>query len=174
MEFLARFHPQIVHFPIALILVSVLLELIGRVTDLEWWRKAAFTVLIFGVLGAGAAVLSGNGAGEKAEHAGVAESAVDAHGDAGRIAFYLGLAAVVVRAVAGRTGRARGAVGALGLVLQLLAASAVGMAGYRGGKLVYEHGANVRVNGVPVVTAPAGGEKGEQGEKREHREREGS
>jgi hypothetical protein len=48
------------------------------------------------------------------------------------------------------------------------------MAGYRGGKLFYEHGANVRVNGVPVVTAPAGGEKGEQGEKREHREREGS
>ncbi len=169
MEFLASWHPQIVHFPIALILVSLLLELIGRVTDLEWWRKAGFAVLVLGVLGAGAAVLSGNEAGEKAEHAGVPEAAVDAHHDAALISLYLGIGAVVARAVAGRAGAARAAVATLGLLLQLLSASAVCVAGYRGGKLVFEHGAAVRVHGVPVVTPPAG----ERGERGEHEEREG-
>lgn len=163
MEWLGSFHPQIVHFPVALILVSLLLELIGRVTDLEWWRKAAFAVLVLGVLGAGVAVLSGNEAGEKAEHAGVPEAAVDAHHDAALIAFYLGLGAVLARSLAGRAGAARGAVAAAGLLLHVLAASAVGVAGYRGGKLVFEHGANVRVNGVPVVR-PAAGAPSQAGE----------
>lgn len=163
MEFLASFHPQIVHFPIALILVSLLLELVGRLTDLDWWRKAAFTLLILGVLGAGAAVLSGGEAGDKAEHAGVPEAPVDAHEQAAWWTLYLGIGAVVVRAMAGRTGAARGVVATLGLLLHLFTAAAVVKTGYRGGQLVYDHGANVKVNGVPAVKAPPGGEHEQSG-----------
>jgi uncharacterized membrane protein len=163
MEFLGPFHPQIVHFPVALILVSLLFELIGRLSDIEWWRKAAFAMLVVGVLGAWVAVQSGEAASEKAEHSGIPESTVDRHGDLAKIAFYLGLGAVVTRALAGRLGNARSAVAGLGLLLHIAAAGAVGVAGHRGGQLVFEHGAAVKVNGVPVLKAPPGGDH-EEGE----------
>lgn len=150
-EFLSQFHPQIVHAPIALIIVGALFELVGRSLDLEWWRKAAFAMLIVGVLGASLAVLSGDGAGDAAEKQGIAEKTVDAHGDVAKIALWLGIAAVLTRAIAGRTGPARAAVAGLALVLHLTTAVTVGVAAHRGGKLVYEHGAKVRVDGQPVV-----------------------
>ena len=155
MEFAGAFHPQIVHTPVALIIIAALFELIGRATDIEWWRKAAFAMLVVGVLGAGAAVLSGREAGEAAEHQGVAESAVDAHEDIAIATLWIGIAAVLARALAGRAGRAKAAVGLLALGLHLAAAVTVGIAGYRGGKLVYEHGANVKVKGAAVVSDEA-------------------
>jgi len=167
MEALARFHPWIIHTPIALITVGFLFELVGRATDLGWWREAAFAMLIVGVLGAGAAVLSGEQAGELAEKQGVPEAPVDEHEEAGKLTLWLGIAAVVLRAVASRTGRARAVVSGLALALFLATAVAVGVAGFRGGHLVYEHGAAVRVNGTPVVqprSESGGAGKGEPGE----------
>ncbi len=165
-ELLAPFHPQIVHGPIALIVAGALFELVGRALDAEWWRKAAFAMLIVGVLGASAAVISGLGAGAAAEKQGVAEEAVDLHESAALLALWLGIAAVVTRAIAGRTGRAKAAVGGVALVLHLVTAVTVGVAAHYGGHLVYEHGAKVKVNGQPVVTPKTGGEKGEAGEHR--------
>lgn len=166
-EFLSQFHPQLVHAPIALIVVGALFELAGRAMDMEWLRKAAFAMLIVGVLGAYGAVLSGEGASEKAEHAGIPEETVDHHGDLAKIALWLGVAAVLTRAIAGRTGRVKAAVGGLALLLHLAAATTVGVAAHRGGRLVYEYGANVRVNGVPVVKPKPGAanEHGGAGEK---------
>jgi uncharacterized membrane protein len=150
-------HPIIVHFPIALIVASALFELVGRATDVVWWRKAAFAMLIVGVLGAGAAVLSGQRAEEAAERQGVPEEPLEEHEDAAMFVLYLGAAAVVVRAVAGRTGPAAGAVGLVGLLLHLAVAGAVGRAGLLGGDLVYEHGAGVRsaALSIPSAAAPA-------------------
>ena len=106
-----------VHFPIALFLVSLLFELIGRASDRDWWRKGAFAILIFSVLGAEVAVLSGDEAGEKAEAGGVPESAVHAHEEAAHVALYLGAGAVLMRALAAKAGRAGDAIGALCLAL---------------------------------------------------------
>ena len=52
-------------------------------------------------------------------------------------------------------GGAASALGGLALILQLLAAGAVGFTGYLGGKLVYEHGANVKVDGQLVKSIHA-------------------
>lgn len=138
-------HPVIVHTPIALILFSLLFDLIGRFTDLDWWRKAAFAMLVFGVLGAGAAVLTGTASEEQAERQGVPHEAIEAHEAAGILTLWLGVAAVLARWLATRPGPARGAIGALALVAHLLTAGALSVAGYRGGELVYEHGAAVKV-----------------------------
>ena len=150
-------HPVVVHAPVALLIVSAVFELIGRATDGAWWRKAAFAMLIVGVLGAGVAVITGNEAGEAAEKQGVPEQAVDAHEDIAKWTLWIGIAAVLVRAAAGRAGAARGAVSSLGLLLHLTAAVTVSLAGYRGGKLVYEHGAAVQKLSQPAAnrdTAP--------------------
>jgi len=166
-EWLSPFHPQIVHGPIALIVVGALFELVGLALDSEWWRKAAFAMLIVGVFGAWAAVISGEGAGAAAEKQGVPEEPVDAHEDVAKLALWLGIAAVVTRAIAGRTGRAKAAVGGVALVLHLVTAVTVGIAAHRGGHLVYEHGAKVKVNGQPVVTPKQeGGEEHAAGEHR--------
>ena len=165
MGFLAQFHPQIVHMPIALIIVALFFELVGRFVGLEWWRKAAFALLILGVLAAGAAVLTGRGAGHDAERQGAPEQAVDRHEDIALLTLWLGIAAVVARAVAGRTGRARPAVAGLGLALHLAAAVTVGVAAHLGGELVFEHGVRVKAHAQPTAAQPAA----EAGEEREAR-----
>lgn len=64
MEFLGSLHPQIIHFPIALFTVYTFLEIVGLVFKKDIFTKAAFIILILGVLGAFAAVLTGNQAEE--------------------------------------------------------------------------------------------------------------
>jgi uncharacterized membrane protein len=157
-DFLGPFHPQITHFPIVLIIVSLLFEVVGRLTDLDWWRKAAFVLLLFGVLGAGAAVLSGNAAEEGAEVRHVPEAAIEAHEEAAYLTLWLGLGAVLARLVAGRVKKARALAGGIALALQLAAAVVVGVTGHRGGELVFRHGAGVQFQGP---TAPAGEKAGE-------------
>jgi uncharacterized membrane protein len=166
MEALAPLHPAIVHTPIALIIVGAAFELLGRALDSEWWRKAAFAMLIVGVLGASLAVLSGNEAGEHAERQGVSEQAVDEHEEIALLALWLGLGAVVTRAAAGRLGAARAAVAGLALLLHLAAAVTVGIAGFRGGRLVFEHGAGVKVGGE-LLAIPEGKQGGSGGARNE-------
>ncbi|MGH7741027.1 MAG: DUF2231 domain-containing protein [Candidatus Eiseniibacteriota bacterium] len=144
-------HPVIVHTPIALLIFSALFELAGRALDADWWRRAAFTLLLLGTLGAAAAVITGTRAGDAAEHQGVAEQPIDSHEDAGKLTLGLAIGAVVVRLLASRAGTLRGVAGGLALALQLAAAIMVGVAGYRGGRLVYEHGAGVSVHGTRVA-----------------------
>jgi uncharacterized membrane protein len=60
MELLAELHPKVVHFPIALLLTYVILEIIGIVFRKEFYQKAAHLLLFIGVIGAFFAVLTGN------------------------------------------------------------------------------------------------------------------
>ena len=157
MDFLAPFHPQIIHTPIVLLIVGLLFEIVGHVTRQEWWRKAAVVMLLLGTLGAGAAVLSGGPAGDAAERAGAPERAVDAHEAAAMLTLWLAIAALVVRTAATALHRGRALASGVALVLWLAAAVSVGVTGYRGGKLVYEHGAGVHLG--PASAAPAGSAK---------------
>ena len=60
MEFLADLHPKVVHFPIALLITSVLVDVIGLFSTKDFYHKSAHLLLFLGVLGALAAALSGN------------------------------------------------------------------------------------------------------------------
>ena len=53
-------HPLVVHTPIAMLIVSFFFDLVGRATDVGWWRKAAFAMLVVGAIGAWAAVWTGD------------------------------------------------------------------------------------------------------------------
>lgn len=158
MDFLGQFHPQIVHTPVALLIFSAFFAIVGRLFDREWVRKASVLLLVFGFLGAFASVQSGQIAHRVPEHRqGVPEEALDEHAAFGRYTMWAAGAAIVAHAVAPRLqGGAAGAVAALALVLQLAAAGLVGVAGFHGGKLVYEFGANVRIGGVLVKNPGAG------------------
>jgi uncharacterized membrane protein len=147
-------HPLVVHGPIVLLVMGVLFELAGRALDTDWWRKAAFAMLILGTLGAFAALITGNDAEELAEKQGVSEQAIEAHEDLAKPVPWVALAAVIARALAGRAGALRGVVSVVGLLLHLGAAVLVGVAAHRGGVLVYQHGAGVQSS---ATAAPADG-----------------
>jgi uncharacterized membrane protein len=152
MHWIGQFHPQIVHTPIVLLVFSAFFALAGRLFDREWVRRTSVLLLVFGFLGSFVAVRSGVIAHRVPEHQqNVPEEDIDEHGDAGQWTMYLAGGALVAVAIASRlSGTAGGVVGAFALILQLLAAAAVGVTGYRGGELVYQHGANVRIGGELV------------------------
>ncbi len=145
---------------------SALFALVGRLFDRAWLRKTSVLMLVFGFLGAFLAVQSGKPAHRVPEHEqGVPEQAIDEHGEGGERVMYLAGLALVALFVASRLkGGAANGVAGLALLLQLAAAVLVGVTGHRGGQLVYEHGANVRVDGQLVKGANAGKHADEPGE----------
>lgn len=60
MEILAGLHEKIIHFPIALLITYPVIELIAFFSKKDFFSKASLLFLFIGVLGALAAVLSGN------------------------------------------------------------------------------------------------------------------
>ncbi len=154
-ESLAPFHPLLVHAPIALIITSLVFELIGRATDLDWWRRSAFAMLAVGVLVAGFALVSGEGAAEHAVRVqGVPRAPIGSHENAARLTFWIGVFALAARALGARPTMSKSLTARMALVLHLAAAVLVGVTAYRGGKLVYQHAAGVSVEGEPVPSGP--------------------
>jgi len=156
-NFLGPLHPQIVHTPIVLIIFSAFFAVLGRLMDRDWLKKTSVVLLVFGFLGAFLAVQSGKPAHRVPEHQqGVPEQDIDTHEMLGERTMYLsGLALLAIFAASRLKGGAASAVGGLALILQLLAAGCVAYTGYLGGKLVFEHGANVKVDGQLVKSAHA-------------------
>jgi uncharacterized membrane protein len=60
MEILAGLHEKIIHFPIALLITYPVIELIAFFSKKDFFSKASLLFLFIGVLGALAAVISGN------------------------------------------------------------------------------------------------------------------
>ncbi len=163
LAFLGEFHPQIVHTPIVMLIFSALFGILARLFDRDWLKKMSVVMLVVGFLGSFLAVQSGKPAHRVPEHEqGVPEEEIDEHGENGERVMYLAGGALVVLGLASRfTGTAAAALGAAGLLLQIGAAVLVGITGHAGGELVYEYGANVKVNGVLVKNTGGGGEAGE-------------
>lgn len=156
-SFLGPFHPQIVHIPIALLVSSALFAIAGRVLDRDWLRKSSVLMLAIGFLGAWLAIQSGKPAHRVPEHdQGVPEEAIHRHSDTADRVLWLSGGALVALGIATRLqGSVKGVVSGLALVFQVLAAGAVVATGYLGGKLTYDHGANVRVDGQLVKSTNA-------------------
>jgi hypothetical protein len=103
---------------------------------------------------------------------GVPEEEIDEHAALGKRTMQLAGGAVLAIAIASRlTGAAATTFSLIGLVLQLSAAVVVGLAGYEGGKLVYDHGANVKVDGQLVKSANADSIKEERDRRRAERQK---
>ncbi len=130
-------HPLIVHFPIALVLVGIIAELVGLWAGREGARRLAGPLLTLGLLALAAAVATGFLAHRTVAHAHDVHELIEGHERAGYIS--LALAAVLV------FWRSRGGLEAQGkrlayslVALGLLASTIGGAKG--GGELVFEHG----------------------------------
>ncbi len=60
MEFLAKLHPLVVHFPVALLTLYVVLEILSQIFKKKFLKNTTHLILLLGVIGGIAAVLTGN------------------------------------------------------------------------------------------------------------------
>ncbi len=134
-------HPMVVHFPIALLLASVLFDGLALRWRREQFRDTSLSLLVLGVLAAGVAVLSGHFADEAIEHSGISKDAIELHEELGFAVFWVFLSLLGLR-LAMHWGWVKEqpllvlAAGLAGGLLMLVAS-------YFGGDLVYRYGAGV-------------------------------
>ena len=136
-------HPTIVHFAVALFIISVLFDTIGKLLKRPQWHFAGWLNLLFGTFAVALAVAFGMTAELKLKPSLIAHTTLDVHK---LLAFStLGL---VVALFAWRLGL-RGKFPQKGALLYfILSITGVGLmtgAGYYGGEMVYRHGAAVRL-----------------------------
>ncbi|MBI3756267.1 MAG: DUF2231 domain-containing protein [Deltaproteobacteria bacterium] len=137
-----KVHPMIVHFPIALLIMSVFLDFLKLATKKDSFETSAFQVLILGVLGSIAAVIFGLLAEDAAtKRPGIAD-AIETHETLAFITAAAFITLLVTRYLFTRKNNFSKArpyyliVSTAGIVILLTTA-------YYGGQLVYEYGAAV-------------------------------
>ena len=132
-------HPILVHFPIALLFVSVLFDLMGAALSRDSFREGALWLLGLSLIGGIAAAIAGDMAEDTAEKAGISESLIETHEMWAQIT--LGVMALLLLSrlllrnrFSTRTLAAYLVVAAMGLIALIAT-------GHTGGDLVYKHGA---------------------------------
>ncbi len=142
------FHPQVVHFAVALLFAGVVARWVSLTGKLPWIGPGATALLLVGTLAAVAAVKSGVDAHGPAERVPGARPAVIAHEDWGKRARNLFLAVVgleiVALALGGRPAVRRGLLVASGVV-GLAGSVALFEAAEHGGEVVYSYAGGVGI-----------------------------
>ena len=88
-------HAMFIHFPIALLIIGFVSELIGLLFKKPFFNQAAFYLLIVGTLGTIASYLSGDAAGEGMEE-GTLGKAIGMHEEAATVALWFTIITALV------------------------------------------------------------------------------
>jgi uncharacterized membrane protein len=142
---LSYIHPMIVHFPIALLIVGFLFEVIGVVLNKEFYSKAAFILLLLGTAGAVAAYVTGNLAGEGVTEMGSLKQALERHEDSAAATLWIIAGVAAVRIVMVVTKRFTGSLRWVAVALYCVGVFFIARTGHLGGNLVYKHAAGVQL-----------------------------
>jgi uncharacterized membrane protein len=143
-----NFHPLLVHFPIALLLLAALLELLRLVTRRPHFAPAAGWFLYLGALAAVFAAGSGWLAEQTVAPVAAAHEELEKHEKFGYVTLGVAAALVFWRVATGRRGGPRPRW--LYTLTLLALAGLVALTAHEGGELVYQHGVGTR------ITAPGG------------------
>ncbi len=138
-------HAMIVHFPIALLLVGFLSEIIGLFSTRFFFRQAALYLLILGTAGVIAAFFSGDAAGAGMEEGSMGK-ALALHEQAAEVTLWLTIAAVTLRVATTILNSGQIWIKITAFVLFTLSVAAVARTGYLGGQLVFQHAAGVELS----------------------------
>jgi uncharacterized membrane protein len=164
MEFLAKLHPEMVHFPIAFLMGYALFEILGIILKKEFLSKTAHLFLFLGVLGLISAVLTGNQAKDIAHKlskggVSISFSAINEHEDYANITLWFFAALLVLRTMVVIKKKFNGLIKYLFILLALIGFFLVYETGEHGGTLVYKHGIGTdlkRMEVKPSSTEPGG------------------
>lgn len=137
-------HAMMVHFPIALLFIGFLSEIIAIVSKKQFFSQSAFYLLLLGTLGTIASYIAGNSAGEGIEE-GALEKAIKLHERAATIALWLSVITTAVYFVVFVSKYKKVWLKAVGVTLFAGLIGVIATTGYFGGQLVYKHGAGVEL-----------------------------
>jgi uncharacterized membrane protein len=136
-----RLHAALNDLPTALLVTAVLFDLLASISRRVIYRQVAFWTLLVGVLGAGAAVISGLQAEEHIAHGEAVHQLMGTHEDLALIT--LGVFAVLALWRLIREKRMASAERAVVIALSVGGVGLVMATGFYGGKLVFEHAAGI-------------------------------
>jgi len=139
-------HPMIVHFPIALLIVGFLFDLVSLFIKKSFFSWAGYSLLILGTLGVVAAFLSGNLAGSGITEEGALKQALEVHEESAELTIWLASIAAIFRSVLLYFKKYSGILKSLALVLFFVTVLSIARTGFYGGELVYKHAAGVQLN----------------------------
>jgi uncharacterized membrane protein len=139
-------HPMVVHFPIALIIVGFIAEIISLFIKKDFFSTSAFYLLILGTLGVLAAYITGNSAGEGITEAGALSRALETHESAAELSLWIIIIAAAVRVALVLLKKYKGIFKIVGVTLFFIAVISIIRTGHYGGQLVYKHAAGVQID----------------------------
>ncbi len=137
-------HAMLVHFPIALVLVAFVSELAGFLLKKKFYQQTSLYLLVLAALGAIAAYLTGDAAGDGME-GGSLHQALEIHEEAATFTLWITIAAAGAKIGLNLLANEIRWLTAVAFVLLLAAAGGVARTGYLGGQLVYRHAAGVEL-----------------------------
>jgi uncharacterized membrane protein len=137
-------HAMIVHFPIALVLVAFVSELAGLILNRKFYQQASLYLLVLAALGAIAAFLTGDAAGDGMD-GGSLQQALEVHKQAATFTLWITIAAAGSKIGLVLLKKKIRWLKAAAFVLLLAAAGGVAFTGYLGGQLVFKHAAGVEL-----------------------------
>jgi len=138
-------HPMIVHFPIALVIIGFLSDVIGLLTKRKFFASAGLYLIILGTAGTVAAYLTGGLAGDGIEEAGALGAALHTHESAALLAIWTMVILASLRTTLAITRRMTGWLQWVMVILLAFGVGTVARTGYYGGNLVYQHAAGVQL-----------------------------
>jgi len=133
-------HPALVHFPIALTLAALFLDLAARHPRARGWQDAAVVLWLMAGAGSVVAVLTGNAAHDDAVIPQAARALVEQHEGRAELFMWCVLAYAALRLVLAWKGWFVGTLAWVVLAGALVLAGLVGSVGHLGGQLVFKHG----------------------------------
>jgi uncharacterized membrane protein len=140
-------HAIVIHFPIALLIIGFLTELVSLFLMKPFFKQMAFYLLLLGTFGTVVSYLSGDAAGEGME-GGSLGRAIELHEEAATIALWLTITTAVLYLLVFIFKYNRKWVRVVSVLLFACVVGAIARTGYLGGQLVYKHGAGVEL-GLP-------------------------
>ncbi len=137
-------HAMLVHFPIALIMVGFLSEIVSLFYRTDFFRQTALYLLILGTLGTIASYLAGKAAGDGMDEGSLGR-AMEQHQQAATYALWLTIATAVLYLGVFFFQNKKSWVRVVSVLLFAMAIVAIGRTGYLGGQLVFKHGAGIEL-----------------------------
>lgn len=138
-------HAMVIHFPIALIIIGFLSEIIALIWKNQFFKNAAFYLLLMGALGAIVAYLSGSYAGDGMTDDGMLQAPMELHEEAATITLWLAIITSLFRVALYYYKYNRAWTNWVGIVLFAALVGSVARTGYLGGQLVFQHGAGIEL-----------------------------
>lgn len=145
-------HAMVVHFPIALLMVAFLFEMISFFYKKEFFHKSSIYLLVLGMLGTVVSYLFGNAAGEGIEE-GALGKVIELHEQSATISLWLTISTTFTYLTAEFVRNKRSWIKLVNILLFAVVISSIARTGYLGGQLVYKHGAGVQL-AIPDFSSP--------------------